>query len=210
MGPIFTKDNPTFYLKDYFKSACSHHTFLRFKPLDLFRDYTPQNATRALQGPAPPRATSSQPTLPRMQRDDLTQLRKTARSGVLGRQRPLPAHLGAAGPLQHLLGERDHVGTTGVHFLGEKPLDWLTKSCLRIRGTSRHPSERLRADDGEPPGPKEASARERGGVSPSPYCGKMKSRMRLTDVANWTHLKDSNWQPKENKAQTNISGGHGG
>lgn len=57
---------------------------------------------------------------------------------LLSPESPLPAHLGAPGALQHLLGERDHVSTTGVHLLREKPLHRLTESRLRIRGPSRH------------------------------------------------------------------------
>lgn len=59
-------------------------------------------------------------------------------SGILGPENLLLAHLRAPGALQHLLGERNHVSTTGVHLLCEKPLHGLTKSCLRIWGPSRH------------------------------------------------------------------------
>lgn len=58
--------------------------------------------------------------------------------GVLGPESPRAAHLGAPGALQHLLGECDHVSTTGVHLLCEKPLYGLTESRLRIRRPSRH------------------------------------------------------------------------
>lgn len=85
-----------------------------------------QNATRAwaksLHSPA-----CNAPPLP-----------ERALGGGLGPGSPRPTHLRAPGTFQHLLGERDDVGATGVHLLREKPLHRLTKSGLRIRRPSRH------------------------------------------------------------------------
>lgn len=57
---------------------------------------------------------------------------------VLGPERSLLAYLGAPGALQNLLGQSDHVSTTGVHLLRQKPLHGLTESGLRIWGPGRH------------------------------------------------------------------------
>lgn len=65
-------------------------------------------------------------------------LPEPALGGGLGPGSPRPAHLGAPRAFQHLLGERDYIGATGVHLLREKPLHGLTKSGLRIRRPSRH------------------------------------------------------------------------
>lgn len=143
---IFTKDNPKKQMRNWLGSllsqllSCNNHRFkvdshhlvsFPFYSVSRPRDYTTQKAT--LRERALPSATGSQPTIPKMQRDALMGC-----AWWLEARRALLAHLGAPGALQHLLSERDHISTAGVHFLREESLHGLAESRLRIWRPCRH------------------------------------------------------------------------
>lgn len=105
-------------------------------------DYSSQHAPRRPAAPAPPPAG----------------LGRAATSGpAVGRTAAPAAHLGAAGALQHLLGEGDHVGAAARHLLGQQPLHRVPEARLSIRRAPRRhlalPAPRL-----APPGAATASA----------------------------------------------------
>lgn len=56
---------------------------------------------------------------------------------VVGRPTAPAAHLGAAGALQHLLGEGDHVGAAARHLLGQEPLHRVAEARLGVRRAPR-------------------------------------------------------------------------
>lgn len=101
---------------------------------------------------------------------------------------PLPAHLGAPGAFQHLLGERDDVRTTGVHLLYEEPLHRLTESRLRIWCPSRHHLNQRTPQPGQrrvAGAKRRQGGRKRGGVSSTVGKGRDACVQRRLTSANF-------------------------